>query len=447
MSKLRVAALAKCGTVAVFVVLAMIGPAAASPKPDQGSGGNAATEPSVRAKAVAASPVITFSEFPEGTAIATQYQDKGIIFGGDAPFITSDGSNPTTPVLSGTPRFQGAITGTFVTPDGKPRTMRKFSLDVGYINNPGSVAITVFNAKGAVINTTSADSVGIVPITVAHEGIASFKVASVSQEDAGFAIDNVDFEQQQTLAALGDSYSSGEGSGPYDKASGGCHRSDTAWPRLVDEQRSDLVMGAHVACSGAKFEALKKKFKNEPAQLDQLKQMAEPAGVITMTMGGNDLGFSPVLTACYIDNCTYKPLFGDSTLGQAAKRLPKLKKTAIKGYQDLKAAAGDARIVIVGYPRMFPDKKSEERCLWLSNAERRELNELAKKLDDTLRSAAQEAGVEFVSVLEALDGHEACSRDSWIFRIGLSGGQQRGHPTKQGQEAIAGMVRAYLDAV
>lgn len=58
---------------------------------------------SIRA-AQGASAVITFSEFAVGTSISTQYQNIGITFGGSGPFITTDGANPTSPVLSGTPR-------------------------------------------------------------------------------------------------------------------------------------------------------------------------------------------------------------------------------------------------------------------------------------------------------------------------------------------------------
>ena len=47
---------------------------------------------------------ITFSEFATGTRITDQYIDKGIIFGGDSPFISPDGANPTSPVLAGSPR-------------------------------------------------------------------------------------------------------------------------------------------------------------------------------------------------------------------------------------------------------------------------------------------------------------------------------------------------------
>ncbi len=59
---------------------------------------------------------ITFSEYPMWTAISNQYESQGIIFNGDSPFITSDGANPTSPILSGTPLFSGRVGGQFTNP-------------------------------------------------------------------------------------------------------------------------------------------------------------------------------------------------------------------------------------------------------------------------------------------------------------------------------------------
>jgi RHS repeat-associated protein len=139
---------------------------------------------------------ITFSEFPDGSSISNQYQRNGIIFGGDSPFITDDGSNPTSPVLSGTPQFFGTITGAFVQPDGTPRTVGNFSLDVGYIDTPGSTEVIAYGSSGNVIDTVPINDTGIVNVSVSVPGIASFSVQSVDSgnpDPNGFAVDNVAF--------------------------------------------------------------------------------------------------------------------------------------------------------------------------------------------------------------------------------------------------------------
>lgn len=136
---------------------------------------------------------ITFSEFPIGTAITTQYRNVGIDFGGDSPFITTDGSNPTSPVLSGTPMFNGGVAGRFVNRDGTIRAVEAFSVDVGYIDSPGSVEVVTVDVAGATLDTTVIDRTGIVNVAVAKPGIAGFAVQATGSEPAGFAIDNVAF--------------------------------------------------------------------------------------------------------------------------------------------------------------------------------------------------------------------------------------------------------------
>jgi len=55
------------------------------------------------------------------------------------------------------------------------------------------------------------------------------------------------------MAALGDSYSAGEGTGIYYTDSGACHRSPDAWPKLYSVTSSIITMphANFLACSGA----------------------------------------------------------------------------------------------------------------------------------------------------------------------------------------------------
>lgn len=137
---------------------------------------------------------ITFSEFPNRTSIGDQYSPQGILFRGDSPFITGDGSNPTSPVLSGSPLFSGSIVGRFVTPGTtSPATVSSFSLDVGYIDSPGSVAVSAYGIDGGLLQRVFPSQIGINTVSFSVPGIASFKVEAVGFEPAGFAIDNVSF--------------------------------------------------------------------------------------------------------------------------------------------------------------------------------------------------------------------------------------------------------------
>lgn len=141
---------------------------------------------------------ITFSEYTLNTTIDSQYSDKGIIFSGDKPFITRDSANPTSPVLSGSPLFSGAIEGTFVDPnDGvTPVIAVNFQLNAGYFNSLGSTALKLYDSQGNLIEQRTNTEEGIFTFTVEGLPVAKWRIESVGDEPAGFAIDNVCFTLQ-----------------------------------------------------------------------------------------------------------------------------------------------------------------------------------------------------------------------------------------------------------
>jgi lysophospholipase L1-like esterase len=245
-------------------------------------------------------------------------------------------------------------------------------------------------------------------------------------------------------AALGDSYSSGEGNPPFDRASGACHRSPAGWPRVVARQKRGIALIAHIACSGATSRALRHRYNEEPPQLRQLSSLPRPADLVTITIGGNDIGFARVLADCYVSDCVL-----DGGLARARTRIrTALPRILVRDYRRLIAADPHGTVVVVGYPRLFPGSRSEAvGCAWLSERERATLNRLAGLLDRITARSARRAGLRYVSVLHALDHHELCTRRSWVYPIGPLGGQLRGHPLAAGQDALAAIVGPRLAAL
>jgi hypothetical protein len=154
--------------------------------------------------------LITFSEYSVGTEIKKQYKSDGIIFGGsgNGPFISEDGSNPTSPVLSGYPQFNGSITGKFVDPaTGKAGTVNEFSLDAGYFDDLHSTKLTWYNSAGKAIGSATDSIIGIQHFDITSATpIAKFKIKEIGTELSGYAIDNVSFN---TPAAAGAAASAG----------------------------------------------------------------------------------------------------------------------------------------------------------------------------------------------------------------------------------------------
>src|SRR3954449_10471124 len=87
--------------------------------------------------------------------------------------------------------------------------------------------------------------------------------------------------------ALGDSYSSGTGTRDYSLNST-CQRGPYAYPALIKADRPNTNLN-FVACSGA---------KTADVMNNQISAVTSTTNIVTITIGGNDAGFSSVITKC-----------------------------------------------------------------------------------------------------------------------------------------------------
>jgi hypothetical protein len=153
---------------------------------------------------------------------------------------------------------------------------------------------------------------------------------------------------------------------------------------------------------------------------------------VTITIGGNDVGFGSVLGTCFVSDCRA------AVAASAVAMLTVLPGRLVTTYQAVEEAAPGARLVVVGYPRLFPARRSDVTgCGWLTNAERRALNRAADLLDAVIAVQAWSVGATYVDVSRTLQGHELCTKDSWLVPLPAFGAA---HPTEMGQDAIAAAV-------
>jgi len=176
-------------------------------------------------------------------------------------------------------------------------------------------------------------------------------------------------------AALGDSYSSGEGNPPFEPdsttSSNKCHRSESTNGAYGPALDRDLALGpiAFRACSGAvtqDFFTINHLYGSEAQQLHWL---TATTSTVTLTIGGDDAGFSNVLSECVTFTLIHYK-YGcakNKSLAQSIKtRLGALAGTAtaatpegvpIRSIREVIEAihtdASHARIVVGGYPRLF----------------------------------------------------------------------------------------------
>ena len=323
-----------------------------------------------------------------------------------------------------------------------------------YVTYDGGPATATYRVLTKFLSTSSPPNYGEVLMTITshrfHTGEhyqIGLKVANQCGETASRTLTGVVPEKTAPwleYVALGDSYSSGEGNPPFSR--GDCHLSLLSWPYTVgnDYPNGQIQLTTNLACSGAHTDALFHPFHGQPSELDQLKVWR--ADILTITIGGNDVGFGKVLLNCFLLDCVH-----DGRMAKADADIRKLRSRLVYVFGRLKKSETAARIYVVGYPRIFPSSQWQAlNCGWLEPEERKALNDATVLLDQVERSAAQAVGVNYISTLNALNNHELCTIDSWLVPIASKAnlfGQPRsadGHPTLLGQEAIAAIVLEHI---
>ncbi len=114
-------------------------------------------------------------------------------------FITDDGANPTSPVLSGSPVFNGPISVLFSKP------VAAVGLDGGYFNALAGTSIEAFSASGASLGLVQNQAFGIEFFGLADASgdnvISGISFYITGSEPGGFAIDNLTFGSAAEVSA------------------------------------------------------------------------------------------------------------------------------------------------------------------------------------------------------------------------------------------------------
>ncbi|MCU1657404.1 MAG: secreted hydrolase [Pseudonocardiales bacterium] len=220
--------------------------------------------------------------------------------------------------------------------------------------------------------------------------------------------------------ALGDSYSSGVGSGSYTSSSGSCLRSTLAYSQLWAQAHAPASYTS-VACSGA---------KTTDVTANQLSALRTSTSLVSITIGGNDVGFATVMQDCVI--------YGTDTCVSEVNAAENTARTQVPGWLDaayngIRGRAPSAKVVVLSYPRFYDT--SVWFCIGLSTTSRNKINEGADVLDGVVRSAALRHGFTFADVRSRFAaGHEICDgSSSWLHSVDWSNVTQSYHPTAEGQ--------------
>lgn len=277
------------------------------------------------------------------------------------------------------------------------------------------------------------------------------------------AVQPLPAKPKHIVAALGDSYTSGEGASNYLTASdvnhgtsqwNACRRSRDAWPRKVTLPGSGGSLGAlsdqfdsnhelgFVACSGAQTWnaggwgrptswSQPEKYELGEGQFHEMSQVEsgvldENTTLVMLSIGGNDGGaFANALLDCGdLLDCSndddflphYKGLV-DSAVNNTRELL-----------EDINDRAGNATIILMGYPEIF---SRTVKCAGSWYYDMSEVDALAQLIaymtskQEALAASLRSEGipVQAASPVDDFVGHGACDSAEWIhkFRVGANG--------------------------
>ncbi len=299
--------------------------------------------------------------------------------------------------------------------------------------------------------------------------------------------------------ALGDSYSAGEGSFNYDLPTYGprCHNSSDSYPYYVAANTSyntpDLV-----ACSGAVTDDLFGYSSERKTWRNQFDQLGLDTQLVTLTIGGNDVGFDSVLNECTHRTDIFNPYSGwgcgsdtnitdplearfDALAGPATGLGSSTAGAGPNGrtihsiasvLYAIESIAPDAKIYIGGYPHLFGSSSANfeydgnapgaSKCVVLGSPEvnvskwdtewlNSQADTLNAIIEDAVDNASSNIDVTFVDAISAFSGSGLCdSGGSWIHGVNLYPANfvpkaESFHPNLDGMEL--GYGAAFVDEI
>lgn len=308
------------------------------------------------------------------------------------------------------------------------------------------------------------------------------EIVSGGSGNCGFPDTALSPEERATsgdYVALGDSYSSGEGADDYlegtndddatkeaindfngwlwpgDPHNNICRRSANAYSASVYNSfdfEGDYHFGA---CSGGVVrDYYEDNTSDNEGEGPQRDHITDDTSLITMGMGGNDFGFGSVMKSCVLGGSCATEEHAEEVDADIDAEIDKLAQL----YRDMESdAPPGARILIIGYPQMFPDPEdiTNGSDSFIGEDEQAWLNERGVHANWAIQEAIRRSGtnVEFVDVADALSGHEVGTDDPWIndLDFGIDGGEWTNptsrnsfHPNADGHAAISLIVQQHV---
>jgi lysophospholipase L1-like esterase len=247
--------------------------------------------------------------------------------------------------------------------------------------------------------------------------------------------------------ALGDSYAAGPFI-PNPVLPLGCLKSSNNYPHVAAPSIGLTLRDA--SCSGAKTVDMTNPQNVDPdgPNPPQFNSLDANTTVVSLTIGGNDIGFSEVAESCITLNPFSSPCKNKYNSGgkdQLAERIEATAPKVAAVLQGIHTRSPAAKIYVVNYPAIFPETGSG--C-WpqmpISFTDAPYLRATEQKLNAMLATQAAANGATLVNWYGASIGHDACKGSStrWVEPLVPGSLAAPIHPNKTGMQGGANALIA-----
>ncbi|MFV2121449.1 SGNH/GDSL hydrolase family protein [Streptomyces sp. Act-28] len=245
--------------------------------------------------------------------------------------------------------------------------------------------------------------------------------------------------------ALGDSFASA--AGVPDQVDLACMRSSRNYPALVS---ASLAPAAHedVTCGGATTAHMTS--SQNPSAPPQFDALSADTDLVTLTIGGNDIGFAGIIVRCvslglvnpFGSPCknSYTWTGTDQLAAAVNATAPRIAAT-IDG---IRRRAPHARILVTGYPAILPDDGTNcPSVVSIAKGDAPWLRDTHKRLNAMIAAKAAERGAVYVDTYTGSVGHDVCkpSGTRWMEPL-VTTAAAPFHPNAAGERAMADAVLA-----
>jgi lysophospholipase L1-like esterase len=259
--------------------------------------------------------------------------------------------------------------------------------------------------------------------------------------------------------ALGDSYTAGPLITPQDPAIPGCIRSDANYPNLI---APDLGLPAFrdVSCSGAETEDMfaTQDVDPNPDNPPQLNALNGSTKVVTLGIGGNDIGFTSIAETCVQlavqSNFQGSPCKDHFTAGgtdQIAARIAALAPDLTRVLDAIDARSPRAKVFVVGYPAILPETTTLfaacQPVMPIAQGDVAYLRDkVEKRLNATIKNVVVDHGERYVDTYTPSIGHDACQPPAirWVEPVVPAADAAPVHPNRLGMIGMADAVEARM---